>query len=215
MHVVPVSTCTPLCTWGGERAIHYVDYRSWAQVLRLERRFSGWSTGSQAGAQFPRLERRFPGWSAALYPQNHCTFFHVYDCLPVCTSVFHMHAREPRRSEKCVRSPGSEVTDDWEPLLSGCWAPNLDPLQEQRVLLTTFGSYFMIRGRKYLLWDWIVRQNKFIQEPEAESLLTPPAIDRQVSYPALWTQQHHLVELNSVDSDPGSARWGRHRHAWP
>lgn len=66
---------------------------------------------------------------------------------------------------------------------------------KNKVLSTTSGSHFMVRGRKYSFWDWIVRQNKSIQELGAESHLTP-AIGRQVAYPAVWIQQHRLVELN-------------------
>lgn len=40
------------------------------------------------------------------------------------------------QGEESIKSSGSEVTDSCE-LLCRCWAPNLGPLQEQQILLTT------------------------------------------------------------------------------
>lgn len=42
----------------------------------------------------------------------------------------------PRRPEVGMPSPGTGITEDYE-LLCDCWDPNLDPLQEQQMILTS------------------------------------------------------------------------------
>ena len=54
--------------------------------------------------------------------------------LPECILVCHMHAA-PMEAEEGVGSPGTGVTDGYEPPY-GCWELNQDLLEEQPVLLT-------------------------------------------------------------------------------
>ena len=54
-----------------------------------------------------------------------------------CRHVYNVHAWYLQRLEEGIESPRTGVIDDWE-LLSECWKLNLGPLQEQKVLLTTF-----------------------------------------------------------------------------
>jgi hypothetical protein len=55
---------------------------------------------------------------------------------PACMYVCYVHAWYPRSSEEGIQSPGMEVIDTYEPPC-GCPELNPDPLQEQKVLLTT------------------------------------------------------------------------------
>ena len=57
--------------------------------------------------------------------------------LPACRHLYHVHAWYLQRLEEGIESPRTGVIDGWE-LLSECWKLNLGPLQEQKVLLTTF-----------------------------------------------------------------------------
>lgn len=59
--------------------------------------------------------------------------------------------------ETGVRSPGTGVTDDWEPPCE-CWEPIPSPLYEQQVLMTTEPSlqsppYLLSRKSKHL---WVI-----------------------------------------------------------
>lgn len=57
-----------------------------------------------------------------------------------CMSVQHMHVWHLWRLEKGLRSSGTRVTDGgWNPSC-GCWNLNLDPLEDQIVLLTAKSS---------------------------------------------------------------------------
>lgn len=83
--------------------------------------------------------------------------------LSACLYVYHMFALCERRSEEGITFPGNGVTGGCE-MNCWCWELNLDPLQEQLVLLTTKqslqppGSFFKLRngpwGENYCLpWN--------------------------------------------------------------
>lgn len=83
--------------------------------------------------------------------------------LSACLYVYHMFAWCERRSEEGITCPGNGVTDGCE-MNCWCWELNLDPLQEQLVLLTTKqslqppGSFFKLRNgpwgeNYYLPWN--------------------------------------------------------------
>lgn len=55
-------------------------------------------------------------------------------CLHAC--MYTIVAQCPKRSEGGIRCPGTEVTDDHEPIY-GCWERKLSPLQELQKLLST------------------------------------------------------------------------------
>lgn len=53
----------------------------------------------------------------------------------LCIYLYHMHAWSPKKTKEGVRSPGTEVMDDFEPP-RGFWMLNLCPLKEHRMILT-------------------------------------------------------------------------------
>ena len=62
-------------------------------------------------------------------------YLFVYECLPACIYVYHIHVWCPYKTEESVKSLGTRVMDGYKPPY-GYWEPNLSPLQEPQVLLT-------------------------------------------------------------------------------
>lgn len=69
----------------------------------------------------------------------------MYARLPPYMSMRRVYAWCPlTRLEEGVGYPGTGITEDGQPPY-GCWEPNLGPLQEQQVLLTTYFFLYFLR----------------------------------------------------------------------
>lgn len=79
------------------------------------------------------------GTSLALLPFKISLLLYVYVLFYKYVSALHACAR----SEEGIGSPGTGVTDGWEPP-RGCLESSLDCLQEQQMLLTTKASLGLI-----------------------------------------------------------------------
>lgn len=86
--------------------------------------------------------------SAPPYSFFHKIFFMCVGILSACMYVYHVHT-VPLEARKSVRSHGTEVTYTCKPPC-GYWDPNLNPRDEQQVLLTAKPSLWLQRFIYYL-----------------------------------------------------------------
>lgn len=86
-----MSTCAPLCTWGGGRTT------SWSVPLRPR------CVGSTSWAQGLKHEQQFSIHGAITLLERFNHLLYAQECWPACTSVCHTSAWGPWRSDKCVR----------------------------------------------------------------------------------------------------------------